>query len=207
MSGGMACEEDRVMREYRLRVRNRIQEDSPVAFANDDSQHAFVVIGELINSAEYTILLYCGKLSSSIYQKLLPQFREAIEQRHIDVRVLVDCASPDESGTSIFLQKKGCIKHKQSDLDRKFAHFLLVDGKRYRLETSSEKKRAVVRANALEIEKSRKNAEGMQSYFNKWWQEAEIVQTPAEHPSTSDRTQETSCDLSGRTISFTRAGS
>ena len=63
------------MRDYRQTVKLWIRNEDSRPFPNESAEHARIVIEEFLESAQETVLVYCGRLSRVVYEPLVEYFQ------------------------------------------------------------------------------------------------------------------------------------
>ena len=127
--------EDKELVEYRNAVETYLKEDSTVIFGNYTKEHAACVVGLFVKSARQTIDLLSGCYPSAFYGDITELLRQAAD-REVKVRIITIC---NEKNTSLeeLGKSNGNIEYRPGRLvgSNPVSHFMVVDGKRYRLET------------------------------------------------------------------------
>ncbi len=166
------CSQEQELDRYAKSVRDKIRNQAGGLFQNNSPLHASIIIREFLDAAEKTVCLFCGKLSESVYGALQVFFSSAIE-RNVRVRVITE-SSYEETGAknlAEYLKSKDslrCLAWKKED---SLPHFLLVDGRMYRLEVKQEQKEALVCAAADKESGTKETARVMAQAFEKLWKE------------------------------------
>lgn len=140
---------DNQLRAYRESFRRMIATDASDIIENISSDHAVVIIQELIRAAKRDVCIICHKLSSYVYEnkETLDAINEALG-RSVTFHVAVKSGTPEAIGCVNLLKSA-----KQQEIRRVCADsmhvpdFCVVDGKRWRIETHPEKREAKVCAN------------------------------------------------------------
>ena len=122
-----------------------IRENDTNIIDNISSDHAVVIIQELIRSAEERVSIICQKLSSYVYgnDETLRVIKDAI-RRGVQFDVIIKDECP-EAGECARLIGKFKTLDPRSKID--IPDFCVVDSRRFRFETDSKKRTAKVCAN------------------------------------------------------------
>lgn len=131
---------------YRNSFRKMIENDAPEIIGNISSEHAVIIIQELIRSAKRDVRIICHKLSSDIYgnEETQNAINEALG-RGVEFHVAIKNAVPEAC--------ERILKASNHEIRRVHPNFMnvpdfcVVDGKRWRIETNPEKREAKVCAN------------------------------------------------------------
>ena len=155
------------LEEYAAVVRLCIQNEDDALFRNKSVWHAAIILREFISAAQESVRVFCGRLNSAVYGKLLSEFKAACE-RGVDVKVLTVSSNVCAVDVAKNLVMQGAFRVMNEETD--FPHFVLVDGKRYRLETDEEDKSAIVCACAQSDENVRMAA-SLDVVFDTFWED------------------------------------
>lgn len=155
---------------YAEDIRRRIQDNDCEVFRNKSALHASIILREFIKSARDTVFVFCGHLNKHVYEHLLEDFQTAI-QKEVDIKVITESETPDSVKLAQLLREKDRYRSVKQDL--KIPHFVIVDGKRYRIETDEAEKTALVCA-CVCTEEQKKRALVMNKLFQAMWNFAEI---------------------------------
>jgi len=124
--------------KYNAKVEEYILTDSPVVFGNYDSDHAKCVIKSFLCHAKKSILLLSGTFPEDFYgENIVNELRAAKKRISGDIRVIT------LDGKISPVLKKLCdaeeIEYRAGlYTGDEISHFMVVDGKRYRLEAPHE---------------------------------------------------------------------
>lgn len=174
-----------LLAQYVSRVKYLVQNDVDKIFPNFDTNHARIVLRTLIESAKYSILIFCDKISHEVYddKRLLQALKEACD-KGIDVRIIIQQENGDceELFNMLLPDKIRCIK------EQKDRHFCVIDNKRYRLEVDTINRKAYVNAN------DEKLAQALNDAFERLWHRAEQCSLPSISIDTSVKTMTVNFD-------------
>ena len=141
--------------EYRAQVRAWIATGSPVIFGNYSTAHAACVVEEFAKCAQSKIDLMTGSFSSSFYcGAILSAFADAA-RRGVKIRIITsDPTAKCDNLEALVNDVKTGIKPDyfiaRYNGKEPASHFMVVDGKRYRLErgihSPNEEDRPIVQA-------------------------------------------------------------
>ena len=135
------------LQAYRNVFRTMIRENDTNIIDNISSDHAVVIIQELIRSAEKRVSIICQKLSSYVYgnDETLRVIEDAIK-RGVRFDVIIKERCPEsEKCASLIGNVKTLRDRDLSKID--IPDFCVVDSRRFRFETDSKKRTAKVCAN------------------------------------------------------------
>ena len=126
--------------KYQKDVDKFFRDDSPKIFGNYTQEHASYVIHKLLESAEKDIVLLSGKYPCDFYKEDLEEdFERAIKR--IDaaggvVRVITADGQVSEQLQTLVQTLGKTLEYRPAEYkgDKPISHFMVVDGKRYRLE-------------------------------------------------------------------------
>lgn len=159
-----------LLAQYISRVKYIVQNNVDKIFPNFDTNHARIVLRTLIESAKYSILIFCDKISHEVYddKRLLQALKEACD-KGVDVRVVIQQENGDceELFNMLLPDKIRCIK------EQKDRHFCVIDNKRYRLEIDTINRKAYVNAN------DEKLAQALNDAFERLWERAKPCSSPS----------------------------
>lgn len=126
---------DTELMEYRNAVESYLKEDSTVIFGNYTKEHAACVVELFAKSARNTIDLLSGCYPSAFYGDITELLRQAAN-REVKVRIITLCDEKN-SGLEELSRSNSNIEYRPGRLvgSDPVSHFMVVDGKRYRLET------------------------------------------------------------------------
>jgi len=144
------------LEEYQAQLNRLILEDSPAIFANHSRRHARCIIRTFLSGAQKSANILAGDFGNDFYQ--YPDIREAI-LKAVDngchVRV-ISLGTQEQSKAYIEdLEKEANNGHRNGFFVVKFArvrpgarvkHYMVIDGKRYRLEDYHDEGSSTVRA-------------------------------------------------------------
>ncbi|WP_337746792.1 hypothetical protein [Victivallis vadensis] len=154
--------------EYRKGVETYLKEDSPVIFGNYTKEHAACVVELFTRSARKNIDLLSGCYPSSFYGNIT-ELLQAAANRDVKVRIITLCNRVDERLNSLDRNNSN-IEYRPGRLigDKPVSHFMVVDGKRYRLEaphqeSDPETVKAEICCNGV------KKASELEDLFNAVW--------------------------------------
>ena len=136
--------------EYQRRLYELLYSDSEAIFANYSQEHAQCIIRAFIDAAEHTIVFLSGDFGGGVYREGgdIRCALEAAVRRGVDVRVISLgqndgskeslaalntrlCKEADASVKGSFSYKMGVVRE-----GAQVQHYVVVDGKRYRLEAA-----------------------------------------------------------------------
>ncbi len=153
--------------KYAESVRAYIRSESDTVFQNNSPQHAAVIISEFLLAARETAYIFCGRLSDAVYKNLKVFFAMA-QGRGVDVKVITatDCEHLESRDLVVYLQENQLLRCAPKLAE--YPHFLIIDGKRFRLEVNQKEKQAIVCASATKGEAGQ-IAERLNASFNTLW--------------------------------------
>ncbi len=142
-----SCMQEEELDKYVESVRAYIRNDSDTIFQNKSSKHAAVIISEFLLAAKSTACVFCGRLSAEVYETLKVFFMVA-RSRGVDVRVLTatDYEHLESQDLKKYLRENNLLRC--APQLQQYPHFLIIDGKRFRLEVDQKDKKAIVCASA-----------------------------------------------------------
>ena len=130
---------------YRESFRKMIEADNPEVISNISTEHAIVILQELIQSAQQSVHIVSHKLSSDVYGN---------EQLEKIITKKVNCVQFHIAVRSNFLESQECFKSLEKnqikyfkvkkEFKEKLFDYCVVDAKRFRLETDPKERKAVV---------------------------------------------------------------
>lgn len=183
---------DPALEEYRRQVVTRILTNSPDIFGNYSDAHAACVVEAFAHHAEKEIMLMSGAFSSKFYTgPVFDELRQAAERgvkirivtsdaENVDLQNLLTLAAaktkekPEEHPVSFFVTRYSG--------DGAPTHFMVVDGKRYRLERGTHApndERPVVQAEVCC--NGPQKAKALADFFNNLWKRLEAMRQAAEN--------------------------
>ncbi len=160
--------------EYAMSVRARIDAQNGDLFENTSPAHARLIIKEFLRASQRCVQVFCGKLNRQVYGDLVQDFLAAIA-RGVEVQVLIEqphAESAELAGKLLQEQRLRQIRDVADVAD--LPHFIVCDGKMYRLETHEGNTSALVCAYAPASESTNSMAEAMQNTFRFLWQERSV---------------------------------
>ena len=166
----MTTSEPNDLELYAEDIRRRIQDNDCEVFRNKSALHASIILREFIKSAKDTVFIFCGHLNKFVYEHLFDVFQTAI-QKGVNIKVITESDTPDSVKLAQLLREKDRYRSVRQDM--KIPHFVIVDGKRYRMETDEAEKTALVCA-CVCTEEQKKRALVMNKLFQAMWNFAEI---------------------------------
>lgn len=127
--------------EYRAQVRVWIATDSPVIFGNYSTAHAACVVEEFAKSAEKSIVLMSGAFSHEFYKGVVFDALANAIKRGVSIRIITS-APPETVDIANLNRLVACSGERENPAyfvahytgQSPASHFMVVDGKRYRLE-------------------------------------------------------------------------
>lgn len=121
--------------EYRKGVESYLKEESPVIFGNYTKEHAACIVELFAKSARKTIDLLSGCYPSSFYGNDITELLTNAANRDVKVRIITLCNGGNEDLVALSRSNSN-IEYRPGRLrgDNPVSHFMVVDGKRYRLE-------------------------------------------------------------------------
>lgn len=165
---------NQALTEYRNSLRSRIANKNSDLFENPSPAHARIVIDEFLRAAKESVYIYCGQLSSLIYGELVPSFQNLLE-RGIKVQVIIEKEKAETEAIAAMLCEKNAIKQSKMASVGDIPHFILVDGKRYRMELNDDKKSALVCAEVAEENGTKATADAMSGFFTRVWKNRSVA--------------------------------
>lgn len=169
--------------EYRNTVAEYIRDDSPKIFGNYSRAHAACVTSAFLNAAQRSVVILSGSFPHDFYfdENIGNELRCAIERvagNGGKVRIITVDGKKNETLSALAEESKGVFEYRAGHYSgNDLAHFMVVDGKRYRLEAvhdKNEKTPEVVRAEVCC--NGVKKADELLSFFNAAW----CILTPRE---------------------------
>ena len=135
----------RSFEEYKNNVNRLIDEDSHKIFGNYSQRHAGFITQRFVSLAQNDVKLLAGSLIEDIYNRSVQQaFADAVERlmplnRKGAIRILtLDNLEPPDWICELLRKSNETIQFKTYKARVNGYHFLIVDGKRYRLEEPHE---------------------------------------------------------------------
>ena len=136
---------------YRLFVRSVIATNGAQRISNDSTDHAVVLMGELIRHAMVSVDIYCHRLASDVWSSI--EIKDAVlaakRKGTVRFRVVVQEKDDDEIEDSAFSFMKDSIR--QFSEDGLQANFLVVDDKAFRVEPDYHVRRGFAYVNNGEM--------------------------------------------------------
>jgi hypothetical protein len=122
-------------------------------FSNKGNDHAAIVVEHLFRTAENTIRIYSGCIAADFYVKdsLKTAVKEFLDKE--EARLLIITENAADAATKDYLDQFGdrvSIKSLEDNTGAQKAlgkHFMVADGRAYRLETDDANREAVVNFN------------------------------------------------------------
>lgn len=162
---------DEPISEYAMSVRARIKARNGDLFENFNPIHARLIIKEFLRASQNYVRVFCGKLNSRVYGELKQDFLAALE-RGVIVQTLIAEEKPESTELAYLLREEDSIRRIKRDADiRGIPHFVICDGKMYRLETHEGKTSALVCAYSPADESTRRMSAAMENTFDVLWRE------------------------------------
>ena len=138
---------------YRESFRKMIEADNPEVISNISTEHAIVILQELIQSAQKSVYIVSHKLSSDVYKNEL--LEKIIENKGNTVQFCIATRSDFPESQECFetLEKGNKIRYfkVRKNFEEKLFDYCVVDTKRFRLETDPEERKAIVCAYDTEM--------------------------------------------------------
>lgn len=136
---------------YRLFVKSVIATNGSQRISNDSTEHAVVLIGELIKHAKVSVDIYCHRLSSDVWgtEELKSAVLFARDKGTVSFRVVVQDKNDDEIDAGAFSFMKQSVRC-FSDAGLK-ANFLVVDNKAFRVEPDNNVRKGFAYINNAEL--------------------------------------------------------
>ncbi|MGN0868372.1 MAG: hypothetical protein ACI4O9_02455 [Akkermansia sp.] len=161
------CLQEDELAKYAESVRAYIRNESDTVFQNNSPKHASIIIGEFLLAAKETAYIFCGKLSSTVYDPLKVLFMMA-KGRGVDIKVITasDYNHLESSDLKEYLMTNEMLRC--APRLQEYPHFLIIDGKRFRLEVDQKEKKAIVCASAT-AGGAGKIAERLNGSFSTLW--------------------------------------
>lgn len=133
---------------YRLFVRSVITTNGAQRISNDSTDHAVVLIGELIRHATVSVDVYCHRLSSDVWGSIEIKNAVMVAKRKgtVSFRVVVQEKNDDEIGVSAFSFMKDSVRQFRADGLK--ANFLVIDDKAFRVEPDYHARRGFAYVNS-----------------------------------------------------------
>ena len=168
--------------DYRAMVTSNIKTDSSEVFGNLTTGHATFIIQSFIESAKESISILSGSFNDAFYDgdTLLKALKEAAKRINIQNAIRIITVEKESKRLLDFIQQanKEIGKPVISYISTKYTgteplnHFLLVDGKRYRIEEphgefDSSKKPDIVKASVCCNDT--KSVKPWQDFFDSIW--------------------------------------
>ena len=173
------------VKEYQKAVTDFADKKANFEFTNKGKHHAEIVVANLIKTAEKELLIYSGSLNKDVANnsylvKTLNQFLESGKK----LRLIVDSLPPEQERSEalkqILVSENNPLRDVRikEDIDQSFAnklsdmfsdkqahHFMVADGRAYRLEIDAEEYKAICNFNDEKIASTLKNL--IDQYFKK----------------------------------------
>lgn len=129
--------------KYKADVDGFFRDNSPKVFGNYTQDHANYVIHKLLESAENSMVLLSGKYPCDFYDELCKDFESAVERiarSHGTVRIITADGTINEKLLQFAEKHKEVVEYRPAKYNGEvpISHFMVVDGKRYRLERPHE---------------------------------------------------------------------
>lgn len=136
---------------YRLFVRSVITTNGSQRISNDSTDHAVVLMGELIRHATVSVDIYCHRLASDVWGTLEIKDAVAVARRKgtVAFRVVVQEKDDDEIDASALSFMRNSIRQFRSEGLK--ANFLVVDDKAFRVEPDYHVRRGFAYVNNGEM--------------------------------------------------------
>ncbi|MBR5887712.1 MAG: hypothetical protein IKZ07_05830 [Akkermansia sp.] len=166
----MLHQEQPELKQYAAEIRRRIEECDGEVFRNKSARHAAIIIKEFIASAKESVYIYCGHLNHLVYGELKDVFEKAMAEKDTEqtpqIQVLTESNEIDCPNLANFLREKHAFRSLGKSME--IPHFIVVDAKRYRIETNEMEKTALVCA-CTQTEAQKKRALMMNELFKIMW--------------------------------------
>lgn len=166
----MIPKEDTELKQYAEEIRRRIKDCDGEVFRNKSAYHAAIIIKEFIASAKESVYIYCGHLNHLVYGDLRDVFEKAMAESSAEqtpqIQVITESNEIDCPNLANFLREKHAIRSFGKSME--IPHFIVVDSKRYRIETNDKEKTALVCA-YTQTEEQKDRAQMMNNLFKVMW--------------------------------------
>lgn len=132
---------------YRLMFKRIIAESLPTRVNNNSPDHAAVLIDELIRSAKDSVVIYCRAMTADVWGR--PNVVSAI-LRAMNARVrfrIVTQQKPEDTESFRLLDQYERAEFRLYAQEGLNMNFVLVDGKRFRVEPDSNERHGYAYAN------------------------------------------------------------
>lgn len=123
--------------EYRQVIRDRLASASPEFVENSNSEHASVILEEMIKSARVSFHAYARSMNDTVWNGRVIRALEMALHRGVTVRIVVSdrCVPLDKGAMPNALKscvmKSGCADEVKATIN----HFAVADGRSLRWET------------------------------------------------------------------------
>lgn len=117
---------------YQALLERKMAEDSPDIFSNYTKAHAECIIKTFLSGAKTSVVIFSGGFEGDFYNgdDMVQRFKDAA-QRHVSIRLItLGGAGCLDSLDGVHLRRGKVVEGAEG----KIFHFMVVDGKRYRLE-------------------------------------------------------------------------
>lgn len=138
---------------YRDMFRFMLSEGITRLIHNDSTDHACVLIEELLHFAKGSIQIFCRNLGADVWgdPAVLSALGEALGRKNMNVRVVLQEPPENvEANRALALLRAHGVDVRQTHNTDVTANFIVVDGKAYRLEKDVENRRGYACANDAE---------------------------------------------------------
>jgi hypothetical protein len=171
-----------VFNDYKDMVNKYLESDSEETFGNFSPAHASFIITKFLESAQSSVEIFSGNLNDAFYDSisipaLLRQTAGRLKYFGGKIRIITVDDEADIKKISALVDRinedfPGTIEYAPAiyNGDKPLNHFLVVDGKRYRVEAPHDKFAGIPKYVHAEVCcNGRKRCGELQEYFNSIW--------------------------------------